>query len=150
MYKKLSKLNFGVKIISLCIPLSFVCLMSCKKGQNNTSSTLPKLSQTSWKGQLTMNENSNRSQSDINIDFGTETTGYFVLKNTDESLKNSYSTDSPFSYKIDKKILLIDFGTKNILLGDWWLISSKKDELVMVRDISNPKEADTLKINKNY
>lgn len=129
-----------------CLAILF---SACKKDNASSNSILPSLSESVWKGTLITNASKSRSQVNLNVEFRTSTTGYFVLSEIPFNDVSSYAGDSPFTFKQDGKTLSIDGGFKNALLGEWISVKSQSGILTLVREISNPAESDTLKIIKS-
>jgi len=143
-------LNKKLKLSVICIfAFSSIMVLSCKKSNNSDLVELPDLTQSLWNGILFHNENGQHKEINLNVAFKTNSNGDYFLLDAPEIIKVKYVSEAPISYKKDGKNLHIDGGFGNILIGDWLAIKNNKNELMLVREIQNPIEADTLKLKKN-
>lgn len=110
-------------------------LISCCKDEECECKTEDNLDlyQTYWEGYFVKKDQGVENNVAIRIEFiSTETGEYFVEGSLLEDL---YSKNSIFRYKLKDKIISIDEGYMNLLIGRWWIVKYEKDELLLRRDM---------------
>lgn len=109
------------------------------------------LQQTSWRGVITNTlPEHTKKQGSIGILFATDKRGSYEYKYADDP----EARHEDFQYEINGKLLIISNSIDGIspdLKGDWMLIESGKDRLVLTRGIENEyNRSITLELAKTY
>lgn len=118
-------------------------LIGCSSDSDSFNSD--QLYQTQWRGTLTYIENDIKEECLITIYFETQDRGRYICENMNEL--SQYSKQTTIEYNIDGKIITIFGGVYNVILGDWWIVKSNKNELQLSRE-PNTKYTSTLTLKK--
>jgi hypothetical protein len=113
---------------------------ACNDKEKEEFFTKDTLYQTQWDGQLQFVENGESDECSIFIAFGTKSQGNYIAEGLNES--SNYFSDLYFDYQVNGKIIKIEGrGDNNLLFGEWWVINSSKDRIILKRDSHSKQES---------
>ena len=125
---------------SIKIYLAFIALIvflgGCSHEDDNFNN---ELYQTQWKGTLEIPINSTYKKCNITISFLTTSGGEYSAEDFNSFV--GFSSYSIFNYSIDNKIITISGGYDNGLYGEWWIVKSSKNTLVLKRNPNTQNES---------
>ncbi len=130
--------------------LSFILFTSCASDDLDSIN----LRETSWEGTIEINSSEPERKFDLIISFSDYRNGFYNITTEPFPLNNRheeyYSKDSEIYYELNKKILFIHGGYRNILLGEWWIVERKNNYLKLKRHIESKNSTDVIHLKKKY
>lgn len=127
-------------------------LASCSKDSDSCYCNLANLNlnQTYWEGIILYKESSKEQSFRIKVFFDSINRGEYRI--VDFPIDIPYSEKSIFTYKIDSKMIHIEGGTNNVLLGYWFVtdVNEKGDDLVLQSNIIDEENNSKLYLTKKY
>lgn len=151
LYLLIKNKNMNVFKVVLLFLIS-LSLLSCNKDNDFCKCNMANLNlyQTYWEGTILLKESGQERSFQIKVFFDSINHGEYSITNFSPDIP--YSKKSIFTYKIDGKMLLIEDGYNNILLGYWFVtnVNEEGDGLVLQHNIIDEVSNSVLFLTKKY
>lgn len=126
-----------MKTIKILLLLSLSLIISSCSDDKKDNHELDSLTATSWEGEFIQEKDGEITRKgSIGIEFTTDNQGIFSLIYEDDS---SLDYGTSFAYIVNPNLLVIHTGAgyASVLYGNWLVVSSKKNSMVLQKGLSN-------------